>query len=171
MSTKMRLFHEIAPASEPPPYWGFVIETTFRCDHCDKDHVESHRYIVAEQFCPTPECECREVALCVMHLDDDKVATSIADTVVALDYAMPSKVRWKNQRVTHDTNDRAMQQVEERLCGDPSYLQTLAEHWDQVSKAKRAPTIAKQFSRSVERRKLQKQLNAKQRRRLARRRV
>ena len=57
MSTKMRLYHEIVPATEPPPYWSFAIETTFRCDHCDNDHVESHRYIVAEQFCPSPDSE------------------------------------------------------------------------------------------------------------------
>ncbi|MBI2480651.1 MAG: hypothetical protein HYV60_19110 [Planctomycetia bacterium] len=170
MSTEMKLFHEIMSAAEPAPYWAFAIETTYCCDHCDENHVDSHRYIVAEVFCPTPDCMCREVVLSVMYLDDDQVATSIADTVVDLDDAMPRKIRWINSSMTRDTDERALQQVEERLRGDPSYRQTLAEHWTQVGKAKRAATNAKQSSRSAERRQLQKKLKAKQKRKRAQRR-
>lgn len=105
-----------------------------------------------------------------MHVDDDEVATSIADTVVDLDKAMPSRVRWKNRTMTHDTNQHALQQVEERLCGDPSYRQTLSEHLTQVGQAKRDATDVKKFSRSAERHKLQRKLKAKKRRQRAQRR-
>ena len=155
MSGNMKLYHEIVWGADSSAYWAFVEETVHRCDHCDRDHVESRTYLVGEQFCPTPDCSCREVVLTVMYLED-AVATAVGNAFVDLDHMELKKTSWKDLDFKHELDQQALRSVEEKLRNDASYRLTLADHWSKVRVAKRGKAFAELRHRKRRRKALAK---------------